>query len=1050
MWLALAYISMSLLSVCAACAQQHPFVLISGPNSPKGCLFPFQDSKGRLWLAGCETGQEGVYVFDGLRFLSPEGPVEGTGFSGMVEDTSGGIWLASTRGLFRVSQGKIVKVFDGIALAGITNIAPDVFLLSMKRQDGITVDAVRVSRSGNGWRFDSVLKSVGEVKFRMDASGNVLYGCNDGYCEISAAAVVRWGQGERLTVRSHTLGTGQQYMRRAAVVLRDRHGCVWLRDNTTVLYQCGADGPVSRLSSGEVGNGVPLLYELDDGSILIPSFVKIAIGRPGKMQITSMTTHGLVIPLRDGGLLAVAIDGLAYLPRRISVEYWSDSDGLGGNTWSVFRQGQNMYALADETAYVLEKDRKRWDILKGSVESIAPGNGGTVFVASGGAVERIAPDGRIVERSKAAGLRKVFHLRNDTVWASGDAIYEIEDRGGGLQLKSAGNYPQDAVQIESGPDGSVWACGVNGLFRRDRGEWQSVVPKYANLGCMSMTIEAGGRVRYVSQVNALTLLIEQQAGKPSIVEAYQSRDETAASHFIAADKRGWIWRGSVEALSVADPKQIREDKWLKLGRTDGLPTLDTNRNSFFEDSDGSIWYGADNDIIHLSVPADFLHPSFAPAVAISGLSSGDQPLDLNQEKKRFAGNTSLTAHFGSMQFDRRESLHLRYRVLPGKAEWRETNSLDILLGQPGWGTHTLQLEGQIGDGPWSTPAEQSFIIAVPLALTWPALGTYLMAGAGLGFAGKRWQNWRRAKLSREFPELARWRMTAISPEVNFLDGALLEGRFRVGFILARGGFAVIVEGRDESRGNERCALKIFRHDLFDQDWIRHRFEHEVKALEKICHPNVVRIYGHGVTTHNGLYIAMEFVEGVTLRAMMDSGPISRDNIPSYFRQVGEALDVIHRNGICHRDVKPENLMIRFAAAPGEELVLIDFSIAIVKDPDKTVHGLSRAAGTISYMAPEQAIGYADPATDIYSLTKVFIEMITGTRLADLLPNASMDLPLRVQELLTTLSIGLSDNSIALLSRALEFDPARRPKNAREFTAQIAADLESMNRAHIVQ
>ena len=134
-------------------------------------------------------------------------------------------------------------------------------------------------------------------------------------------------------------------------------------------------------------------------------------------------------------------------------------------------------------------------------------------------------------------------------------------------------------------------------------------------------------------------------------------------------------------------------------------------------------------------------------------------------------------------------------------------------------------------------------------------------------------------------------------------------------------------------------------------------------------------------------------------------------------------------------------MIRTASPAEEELVLIDFSIAIVKDPDETLHGLSRAAGTIYYMAPEQAIGYADSSTDIYSLAKILIEMLSGKRLSTLLPNASMDLPERVRELLDTLSVGLSPSSIALISAALEFDPARRPKNAGEFAEQIAQDLD---------
>ena len=94
---------------------------------------------------------------------------------------------------------------------------------------------------------------------------------------------------------------------------------------------------------------------------------------------------------------------------------------------------------------------------------------------------------------------------------------------------------------------------------------------------------------------------------------------------------------------------------------------------------------------------------------------------------------------------------------------------------------------------------------------------------------------------------------------------------------------------------------------------------------------------------------MEFIEGATLRELLESDKLDSGRIPIYLRQAGRALDEIHAHGICHRDLKPENLMIRATAVPGEELVLIDFSIAIVKDPDETLHGLSRAAGTIYYM-----------------------------------------------------------------------------------------------------
>jgi serine/threonine protein kinase len=94
------------------------------------------------------------------------------------------------------------------------------------------------------------------------------------------------------------------------------------------------------------------------------------------------------------------------------------------------------------------------------------------------------------------------------------------------------------------------------------------------------------------------------------------------------------------------------------------------------------------------------------------------------------------------------------------------------------------------------------------------------------------------------------------------------------------------------------------------------------------------------------------------------------------------------------------------------------------------------------MAPEQGIGYAGPSGDIYSLAKLVIEILAGRRLAYLLPNATLDLPDRVPELLESLGIKLSQNAIDMLCRALDYHPANRPHAAGSFADPLVRDLES--------
>jgi serine/threonine protein kinase len=92
------------------------------------------------------------------------------------------------------------------------------------------------------------------------------------------------------------------------------------------------------------------------------------------------------------------------------------------------------------------------------------------------------------------------------------------------------------------------------------------------------------------------------------------------------------------------------------------------------------------------------------------------------------------------------------------------------------------------------------------------------------------------------------------------------------------------------------------------------------------------------------------------------------------------------------------------------------------------------------MAPEQAVGFAIPASDIYSLAKILLEMLTVQRLSTLLPNAGLDLPDRVRELARGLPIRFSEQSLDLLAAALEFDPLRRPQDAQLFAEPIVRDL----------
>ena len=645
-----------------------------------------------------------------------------------------------------------------------------------------------------------------------------------------------------------------------------------------------------------------------------------------------------------------------------------------------------------------------------------------------------------MERSKPSGLNRVLRQRDNTVWAAGDTIYKTRKKGPELELLQTAGGPLDVWRIENSLDGSVFACGQNGLLRQDPSGWRSVLPEIANLGCGALAMEEDGRVWFTTQSIARTYLVEQaSSGRPVARALPQGRAE-GISNFIGVDKRGWIWRGTADALYVADLQRAREGNWLRLGRTDGLPTLDTNKNSFFVDCDGSIWYGADNDVIHLTAPDDLLHPAFAPEVFVTGFSVNGRGLRLDSAENRVPAGRAVTAHLGSLQFDRRNALQLRYRLLPQQSGWTETNSFDIALGKLRWGHHTLQVQAQLATGPWSQVVEQALTVEWPVGLSLPLLLLYGVAGTGIGAGAVRWRKRRRFERDLSLPDLSAWRMSALSPETESLIGTRVDGRYEIGHVLSVGGFATVVRARDLANDGQLCAVKVFRYEFGDRAWIRHRFDQEISALEQLSHPNIVRITGHGAIDTGAPYLVMEYIHGQTLREHLDKGALPHSQVAMFLRQIAGALHSLHERAIYHRDLKPENLMVRADALGQPEIILIDFSIAIVKSRDQTFHGISRVAGTLEYMAPEQVIGFADASTDIYALAKIVMEMLTGSRWSDLFPEAALDLPEQIGEYFRNNAFTLGEDSIGHIVSAMAFDPVGRPKDVLEFVRPIVRDL----------
>lgn len=191
--------------------------------------------------------------------------------------------------------------------------------------------------------------------------------------------------------------------------------------------------------------------------------------------------------------------------------------------------------------------------------------------------------------------------------------------------------------------------------------------------------------------------------------------------------------------------------------------------------------------------------------------------------------------------------------------------------------------------------------------------------------------------------------------------------------LGGGGMSEVYLGRREADG-VAVALKLLDTRLGAASHLLDRFIQECEMLESIRHPNVARMYGHGFTDSHA-FISMEYFECGDIRQRMNSGMTPFQAL-SVTYQVALALKQVHVLGIVHRDVKPENLMLR---ANGS-VALIDFGVAKFAKQNMTFTLHGEIVGSPYYMSPEQAAGEpVCPASDIYSLGVIFFEMVTGRR-----------------------------------------------------------------------
>jgi eukaryotic-like serine/threonine-protein kinase len=274
-------------------------------------------------------------------------------------------------------------------------------------------------------------------------------------------------------------------------------------------------------------------------------------------------------------------------------------------------------------------------------------------------------------------------------------------------------------------------------------------------------------------------------------------------------------------------------------------------------------------------------------------------------------------------------------------------------------------------------------------------------------------------------------------------GQLLDGRYRVGSWIARGGMATVYLGTD-TKLDRTVALKIAHPELTgDRDFVR-RFSTEARAAARMSSPNVVAVYDQGADA-GLLYLAMEYVPGRTLRELLtERGRLGPAEALDVFQAVLAGLSAAHRAGLVHRDVKPENVLIGHDGT----VKVADFGLArAASGSTHTATGM--IIGTAAYLAPEQVTrSSSDARTDVYAAGVMLFELVTGVQ-----PHTG-DSPLavahkHVSEVVpppSSLVPGLPRSVDALVAMATSRDPGLRPADAAVFLRAVTEARRGLDSA----
>jgi DNA-binding response OmpR family regulator len=273
-------------------------------------------------------------------------------------------------------------------------------------------------------------------------------------------------------------------------------------------------------------------------------------------------------------------------------------------------------------------------------------------------------------------------------------------------------------------------------------------------------------------------------------------------------------------------------------------------------------------------------------------------------------------------------------------------------------------------------------------------------------------------------------------EGALIPGELFANRYQIMRVIGRGGMGMVYKANDRELA-EDVAIKMLRGTgMMDDPTMLERFKTEIRLARRISHRNVVRTHDLG-ESGGAYYVTMEYVEGITVRDLIDMrGHLSVPSTLGIAQQLATSLEVAHDQGVIHRDIKPQNMLLD----PDGVLKVMDFGIARLAQHSNTLTQAGMVVGTPAYMAPEQLLAEdVDARCDLYAVGVVLYECLTGV-----LPFEAPSPIALIAKVLHTTPVAPADRDAgvplplsALVMRLLDKEPGGRPGSAKELRELLA-------------